>query len=46
MYNEIGQLMQMGVWEIVKFPEGEKMIPYSEIFRDQRGPDGKVEAAI
>jgi hypothetical protein len=33
----------MGVWEIVKLPEGEKAIPYSKIFRDKRGPDGNVK---
>jgi hypothetical protein len=37
---EISQLTQMGVWEVVKLPEA---IPYSEMFRDKRGPKGNVE---
>jgi hypothetical protein len=40
---KIGRLTQMGVWEVVKLPEGKKAIPYSEIFRDKRGPEGNVE---
>jgi hypothetical protein len=40
---EIGQLEKMGVWEIVDLPEGEKAIPYSEVFKDKRGPDGEIE---
>jgi hypothetical protein len=41
---EIGRLEKMGVWEIVDLPKGQKAIPYSEVFRDKRGPDGVIEA--
>jgi hypothetical protein len=40
---EISRFTQMGVWEIVKVPEGKKAIPYSEPFRDKRGSEGNVK---
>ena len=40
---EIGQMEKMGVWEVVDLPKGEKTIPYSEVFKDKRGPDGEIE---
>jgi hypothetical protein len=40
---EIGQLEKMGVWEIVDLPKGERAIPYSEVFKEKRGPAGEID---
>ena len=40
---EIGRLEKMGIWKVVELPEGEKAIPYSEVFKDKRGPQGNIE---
>ena len=40
---EISQLEKLGTWVIEDLPKGEKPIPYSEVLKEKRGPDGRVE---
>ena len=40
---EICQLEKLGTWVVEDLPKGQPAIPYSEVLKIKRGPDGEIK---
>jgi len=41
---EISQLEKLETWEVIDLPHGHTAIPFSEVLKVKRGPDGEVQS--